>query len=251
MSIPIALQLYSVRDDAAKDLLGVIDAVGKMGYDGVEFAGYHGHSAEAVKAALDAAGLKVAGTHLNLSFFTDEKFDETIAFHTTIGCKNLVIPWIPKEKRDTDATTTATAAELTILAGRLRELGFRTGFHVHGDDMLPLDSGKTAWQILGENTPDDFIMQYDTANGMSAGADPIEPILAFPGRGITEHLKEWSGEHGAAVIGEGNVPWTRVFEACETVAGTEWYIVEHESYEGMTPMESVQRCLENLRKMGK
>ena len=171
--------------------------------------------------------------------------------HTTIGCKNLVIPWIPKEKRDTDATTTATAAELTILAGRLRELGFRTGFHVHGDDMLPLDSGKTAWQILGENTPDDFIMQYDTANGMSAGADPIEPILAFPGRGITEHLKEWSGEHGAAVIGEGNVPWARVFEACESVAGTEWYIVEHESYEGMTPMESVQRCLDNLRKMGK
>ena len=93
--------------------------------------------------------------------------------------------------------------------------------------------------------------QYDTANGMAGGADPVQPILDWPGRGITTHLKEWSGEHGAKVIGEGMVPWDKVFDACERVAGTQWYIVEHESYEGMSPMQVVEACLKNLRGMGK
>jgi sugar phosphate isomerase/epimerase len=86
---------------------------------------------------------------------------------------------------------------------------------------------------------------------MSAGADPVQPILEFPGRGLSTHLKEWSGEHGAKVIGEGMIPWTDVFHACETVAGTEWYIVEHESYEGMSPLEAIRLCLVNIREMGR
>ena len=94
-------------------------------------------------------------------------------------------------------------------------------------------------------------MQYDTANGMSAGADPVQPILDWPGRGLSVHLKEWSGEHGAKVIGEGTVPFENVFQACESVGGTHWYVVEHEQYEGMSPLESVDLCLKNLRKMGK
>ena len=117
--------------------------------------------------------------------------------------------------------------------------------------MAPLSNGKSAWDMLGEFTTGDFIMQYDTANGMAGGADPVQPILDWPGRGITVHLKEWSGEHGAKVIGEGLIPWTKVFEACETVAGTQWYIVEHESYEGTTPLQAVEACLRNLRAMGK
>jgi hypothetical protein len=42
----IGLQLYSVRDECAKDLPAVLKAVAQMGYAGVEFAGYHGKSAE-------------------------------------------------------------------------------------------------------------------------------------------------------------------------------------------------------------
>ena len=61
--IPIALQLYSVRQDCAKDLPGTLAAVAKMGYDGVEFAGYHGRSAAELRKCAMTLGLKVAGTH--------------------------------------------------------------------------------------------------------------------------------------------------------------------------------------------
>jgi len=62
--IPIALQLYSVRKEAAKDLEGVIAAVAKMGYKGVEFAGYHNRDAKTLRKLLDDNGLKLLWVRL-------------------------------------------------------------------------------------------------------------------------------------------------------------------------------------------
>src|SRR5882724_10065274 len=99
MPIPIALQLYSVRDDCARDFFGTIAAVAKMGYGGVEFAGYHGKSAEDVRKCLDDNGLKVAGTHAAFDTLQDERIDETIRYHQVLGCENLVVPWLPEATR--------------------------------------------------------------------------------------------------------------------------------------------------------
>jgi sugar phosphate isomerase/epimerase len=251
MAIPIALQLYSVRDDCAQDFFGTIAKVATMGYAGVEFAGYHGASAADLRKCLDDNGLKCAGTHAGYATLQDDQLGATIEYHRVLGCENLVVPWLPEETRNTPDAVKATADGLNAISEKLKPHGMRTGFHVHSGDMKPLSNGRSAWDLLGEYTTKDFVMQYDTANGMAGGADPVQPILDWPGRGITTHLKEWSGEHGAKVIGEGMIPWAKVFEACESVAGTQWYIVEHESYEGMTPMDAVDACLKNLRGMGK
>jgi sugar phosphate isomerase/epimerase len=113
--------------------------------------------------------------------------------------------------------------------------------------MQKLPSGKTAWDVLAEHTSSDFILQYDTANGMAGGADPIQPILDWPGRSISVHLKAEDGSY----VGEGKIDWAKVFEACETVGKTEWYVVEHEDESGLAPLDAVKRCLDNLRKLGK
>jgi sugar phosphate isomerase/epimerase len=251
MSIPIALQLYSVRDDSAKDFFGTIAKVAGFGYAGVEFAGYHGASAVDLRKVLADNGLHCAGNHTPYNHLLEDQIESTIDFHLTLGCQNLVVPWLPEETRSTPDACKETAEKLNAISARLKPHGLRTGFHCHEGDMRPLSGGKSAWDLLAEYTTSDFIMQYDTANGSAGGADPVQPILDWPGRGITVHLKEWSGEHGAKVIGEGQIPWAKVFEACETVGGTEWYIVEHESYEGMTPLEAVEKCLQNLRALGK
>ena len=251
MSIPIALQLYSVRDDCARDFFGTIAAVAKMGYVGVEFAGYHGATAAELKKVLDDHGLLVAGTHAGFNTLQNETIDATIEYHLILGCKNLIVPWLPHETRATAEACKETAGKLNAISEKLKPHGLRTGFHCHDADMKPIDGTKSAWDLLAEYTTADFVLQYDTANGMAGGADPVQPILDWPGRGLSTHLKEWSGEHGAKVIGEGLIPWVIVFEACETVGGTEWYVVEHESYEGMTPLEAVDSCLKNLRAMGK
>jgi len=251
MPIPIAVQLYSVRDDCAQDLAKTLAQVARMGYEGVEFAGYHGHSAAAVRKCLDDHGLRCAGAHTPFDALQDDKIEETIEFHRIVGCDNLVVPWLPPETRATLDACKQTADKLNAISAKLTPHGMRTGFHAHAGDMAPIDGSKSAWDLLGEFTVAGFIMQYDTANGMAGGADPVQPILDWPKRGRTVHLKEWSGENGAKIIGEGMVPWVDVFDACETVAGTEWYIVEHEKYDNMTPLEAVEVCLHNLRAMGK
>lgn len=251
MSIPIALELYSVRNDCAQDLLGVLERVAKMGYQGVEFAGFHGKEAAEIKRVLDGTGLKVAGSHTGIGLLEPDKLDDTLAFLGAIGCPYVIVPGIPEDMRNTPEACLATSEKFTDLTETLWSKGFRAGYHCHHGDVVPLSNGETAWYMIAEHTPDEFIMQYDTANGISGGMDPVKPILDFPGRGETVHLKEWAGAHGAALIGDGDVPWQRVFDACEGGAGTKWYIVEHEDETLMPPMEAVEKCLQNLRQMGK
>jgi sugar phosphate isomerase/epimerase len=246
MSLPISLQLYSLRDDSPVDFPGVIAKVAAMGYDAVEFAGYHGHSASDLRAILDQHGLVCSGTHTGWNLLDDEHFGETIATHATLGTKNIIIPWLPLELHSTADATLELSEKLTELTHKVEAEGFRLGFHAHDADMKPLDDGRSTWYILAENTPSSFILQFDTANAMHGGSDPVQPLLDWPGRGVTVHLKEYPFD--GSEIGEGKVPFAEVLKALP-VAGTEWVVVEQEQYGARTPLESVEVSLNNLKKL--
>jgi sugar phosphate isomerase/epimerase len=245
--IPIAVQLYSVRDEAARDFLGTLEKVAEMGYAGVEFAGYHGHTPEALRAKLDSLGLVTEGTHTGIDQLSDENIDATIALHQTLGTSFVIIPWLPEEMRNTPEACVETGAKLTAIVEKLAPHGLRLGFHAHDGDMKPLAGGESAWYRLAHATPESFIMQYDTANGTHGGADPVQPILDLPGRSVSVHLKEFGG----VGVGTGQVPWKAVFEACESVGGTQWYVVEEEAEAGEKALDGIRISIENLRAMGK
>src|SRR5690349_16002680 len=76
--IPLAVQLYSVRKDCEKDLPGTLNAVGKIGYKAVEFAGYYGRDAKTLRKLLDDAGLKCCGTHIQLDTLLGDKLAKTV-----------------------------------------------------------------------------------------------------------------------------------------------------------------------------
>jgi sugar phosphate isomerase/epimerase len=100
------------------------------------------------------------------------------------------------------------------------------------------------------NTRPEVVMQIDLGNAIMGGGDPIACLRRYPGRATTVHLKEYSASNEKALICDGDVDWPEVFKLCETSGGTQWYIVEYES-DAYPPLESVARCRENLRKMGK
>lgn len=247
--IPIGVQLYSVRDDAAKDLAGVLAAIKKMGYDAVEFAGYYGHSASDIRKMLGDNGLKCCGAHLHLDVLQGDELKKTVEFHKTIGNKYLVVSWLPKEKRNSRAALAETARQFNEVAEKLAPHGMRTGYHNHHEEFQPLD-GSTAWDLFFGQTKPEVIMQLDTANALHGNADPVPFLSRYPGRATTVHLKEFSKTNDKALLGEGDVKWQEIFNLCETVGGTEWYIVEQESY-ASAPLDCIARCLKNLRKMGK
>jgi sugar phosphate isomerase/epimerase len=243
--IPVGVQLYSVRELAAKDLPAVLEAVGRMGYKGVEFAGYYGWEAKPreLRKLLDANGLKCCGTHTGLETVTGDALKATADLHRVLGNSFLIVPgvqaegaqgWLDMAKRFND------------IAARAKELGLRVGYHAHAGDFKIFD-GKTTWEIFFDNTVPDVIMQIDTGNCLQGGGDPVALLKKYPGRSASVHLKEFGGPENA-VIGQGVVAWDEVFRTCETTGGTAWYVVEHET--GPDPMGAIRGCLEGLRKMG-
>ena len=247
--IPIALQLYSVRDDCAGDLSLTLQAVAQMGYEGVEFAGYYDRTAEELRGMCDDLGLKVAGTHTGLNTLLGDELAKTVAFNKGLGNPYLIVPGLPGEYQGSQQAWLDTAKLFNEIAGRIADQGMFTGYHNHTGEFTPMD-GKIPWDIFGSNTRDDVVMQIDIGHALRAGADPVSFIERYPGRSKLVHLKEYSATNDKANVGEGEISWDAVFHACETVGGTEWYIVEQESY-AYPPIECAERCIENLRKMGK
>jgi len=244
--IPVGVQLYSVREAAAKDLPAVLEAIGKMGYKGVEFAGYYGWDSKPkeLRKLLDGNGLKCCGTHTDLETVTGDNLKATAELHTVLGNSFLIVPSL--EAKDAQDWLNL-AKQFNEIAAKAKTLGMRVGYHAHAGDFRKLGD-TTSWEIFFDNTNPDVIMQNDMGNCMSGGGDPVAILKKYPGRSASVHLKEYGGPE-AAVIGQGVIPWPEVFQVCETTGGTAWYVVEHEV--GDDPMGNIKGCLEGLRKMGR
>ena len=96
--IPLAVQLYSLRDDSAKDFPGVLKAVADLGYEAVEFAGYHGHSATELRGLMDDLGLKCAGIHTGLPTVQGDELKRTAEFNAILGNPYLIVSWVSPEQ---------------------------------------------------------------------------------------------------------------------------------------------------------
>jgi sugar phosphate isomerase/epimerase len=248
--IPVALQLYSVREDCARDLPGTLKAVANMGYDGVEFAGYHGRSAEELRKLVDDLGLQVAGTHIGIDTLLGDELEKTVEFNRALGNRFLVVPALPEERRNSKAAWLETAGLMNEIAGKVEVEGMLVGYHNHAIEFQPVN-GDLPWDVFFGATVPDVVMQLDTGNAMHGGVSSdgiLEILKRYPGRAVTVHLKEFSSTDEKALIGEGDTRWKDFFSLCETVGGTEWYIVEQESY-AYSPLECVKLCVDNLREM--
>ena len=245
-NIPLALQLYSVREDAAKDLAGVIEAVAKMGYDGVEFAGWHGFTATQTRKMLDDNGLKCCGCHTGIQTLLGDELEKTIAFNQEIGNKFLIVPGLGAEYNSSKANWLKTAGIMNEISAKLEPLGMYTGYHNHHTEFQLLD-GEMPWDTFFGNTDKRVVMQFDVGNAAHGGSDAAPFLKAYPGRALTVHVKEYPYE---CIVGEGDVNWPEIFELCETIGATQWYIVEQEGSR-FSAMESAEISIKNLRGMGK
>ena len=247
--IPIGVQLYSVREDCARDLPGTLAAVAEMGYDGVEFAGYYGYSAEDLRRMLDANGLQCCGTHTGLNTLLGDALKTTVEFNQVLGNRYLVVPSLPLERRSSNSAWRETGALFSEIAEKLKPYDMRTGYHNHMVEFEAVE-GETGFDTFFSSTHPDVIMQLDIGNALHGGANPLDYLRRHPQRLDTIHLKEYAAKKPNVLLGEGDVDWTQVFEVCENLGSTEWYIIEQETYP-VPPMESIRRCRQALKKMGR
>lgn len=254
--VPIGLELYSVREELAKDLMGTVRAVAGMGYEVVEFySPYYQWTTEyakEVRKLLDELKIKCLSTHNGANALSPEGLSKAIELNQIIGSKTIVMA---SAGRVTGLDGWKTVAEtLTRASEKLRPLGMRAGFHNHKSEFLPID-GKTPMSVLAENTPKDVTLQLDVGTCVDAGVDPVAWINANPGRIRSLHCKDWTAGTGTApdkgyrvLFGEGDAPWQKTFEAAERRGGVEFYLLEQEGSR-FPPLETAERCLAAFRKV--
>ncbi len=246
--IRVGVQLYSVRKRCEEDLVGTLKAIKGMGYEGVEFAGYYGKSAQELKQMLGDLGLVACGTHTGLDSIKPENIAKTIAFNQEIGNKYLIVPgmnakdgqgWIDFAKLFSAAAVTAQAA------------GMYVGYHNHQHEFKDKFEGKSKWELFYDNAAPQVCMQLDVGHVVSAGEDPVQWLKRYPGRSRTLHAKEiypGPGILGQVPEGKQGVKWDDVFAVAEADV-TEWYIVESEA--DPKSLDNIRGCFEFLKAKGR
>jgi sugar phosphate isomerase/epimerase len=254
--LPVGIELYSVRDEMAKDTLATVRAIAKMGYEVVEFYGpYYAWTpefAKDVRKVLDDTGIRCNSTHNDAKNLRPEGIQKAIDLNKTIGSKYVVVASAGRVE-GIDGWK-ALGESLTKAMETLRPVGLSSGYHNHQAEFRPVD-GKRPIAVLAANTPSDFMMQFDVGTCVEVGDDPVEWINSNPGRIKSLHLKDYGKpvegdkERGYRVLfGEGDTPWQKIFAAAESKGGAEYYLIEQEGSR-YPSLETAERCLANYKKM--
>lgn len=250
--IPVGLELYSVRDELGKDLMGTVRAVAKMGYEIVEFySPYYDWTpdyAREVRRLLDDLGIRCLSTHNGAKVFSPEGLGKAIELNQILGSKFIVMA-SAGTVRGLDGWKVVGDA-LSRASEKLMPLGMQAGFHNHKLEFVPLD-GQRPMEVIAAHTPKEVMLQLDVGTCVDAGSDPIAWIKAHPGRINSLHCKDWAAGEGKGyrvLFGEGDSPWKGIFEAAESVGGVEFYLIEQEGSR-YPAMETAERCLATWKKL--
>ncbi len=248
-AIPIGLQLFAVRGAFAKSVPDTLKSISQIGYKGVEFWGYKGtptvyqqYTAAQLRKMLDDLGLKCCGIHLALEALSGDNLKQTIENNLVLGNIYLNLA-AAKEKMGSEKSVAELAAILNKAAEQCRPQNMQVGYHAHPFDFVQLN-GKYAWEILFSQLRPEVNMQLDTGNTLAGKGDPLAMLKKFPGRTKTFHIREYEDKTFDSDY------FKQMFQLCETVEKTKWYIVEMGDPKGDN-FDVPRDALAKLHKLGK
>lgn len=236
------IQMYSVRDLTKVNLDEALRQVSELGYKFVEFAGFFDHSAEEVKAMLDKYGLCVSGTHTGINEVA-EHFEETVAYHKTIGNKNIIVPGADlsnQEKLDAFIKT------VNEFQPKLAAEGISLGYHNHSHEFRPNVDGSMIHDQLVYRT--NLNIEIDTYWAYVGMGHPIELMERLKDRIHVIHIKDGSADGHGTPLGLGTAPVAEVYNKAIEMGVP--MVVESETCQpdGMT---EAKICIEYLKSLEK
>jgi sugar phosphate isomerase/epimerase len=249
-SVPVGLELYSVRNALKDDPMGTVRTVARMGYQVVEFYAPYFDWTESqtrdMKTLMDDLGIRCHSTHNSSSYFTADNLKQARDRNLILGAEYVVMS-SSEPKQGLDGWKEV-ADTLNSAASQLEPAGLKTGYHNHELEFTPVE-GKRPIEILAKNTKSSVALQLDVGTCLKAGSDPVAWIRANPGRIKSIHCKDWApgADKGYSVLfGEGAADWKGIFAAAESVGGVEYYLIEQEGSR-FPEFDTARKCLETFR----
>jgi sugar phosphate isomerase/epimerase len=266
----VGIQLYSIRDDMKKDPLGSLKQIASMGYKHVEHANYvnrkfYGYAPKEFKKILDDLGLKMPSGHTVMApkhwdaptkSLTDE-WKYTVEDAAILGQQFVISPSMQESARK-NYDDLLRFMEVFNKSGELcQKSGMKFGYHNHDFEFSEKLNGKTLYDIILQNTDPKLVMQQlDIGNMVGGGARAMEILKKYPGRFESMHVKDEikssteNTGYESTVLGKGLVKPKEIIDWGRKSGGTVHFIIEQESYQGKTPLESVKENLGIMKKWG-
>ena len=242
----VGLMLYTVRDECARDLEGVLRSVAEIGYDGVELFDLHGHDASQVRHWLDGFGLVAAGRHAGLNAL-ETQLPALAEELRTLGTNRIALSWIDPPETSDDAR--AIVARIADIARRAGDRGLRFGFHNHWGELAELDDADTLLDKLRALPAELLWLELDLGWVWEAGTDPVAELVRTAGRCPLVHVKDFRarGSRIDCPVGDGEVGYEQVLPVAVR-SGAEWLVVEQDNPDAPA-LAAVERSFAAVQRM--
>ncbi len=243
----ISLQLYTVREQTARDMPGTLRQLAGMGYAAVEFAGFGGLPAPDLRAILDEIGLRASGAHVPLDAWDSDPAAVVADMHA-IGSAHAVVPIAPPDRRPDEAAVSRLAEDFNRWGELCRSEGITFSYHNHDFEFARLGD-TTMWDVLVRETDPALVhFELDLYWVKYGGADPETVLRDVGDRVSLVHLKDMAPDETLSdlPVGEGTMPWPDLLGAADAV-GVEWYVAEQDN--PGDAMEDVETSLKAMHEL--
>jgi sugar phosphate isomerase/epimerase len=250
-TLPVAIQVYSVRDEASSNFEQTMLELKKLGYDGVELAGLYGHTPEEIRDILIKTGLTPISAHVPYLEF-EKDLRGTITSYITIGCRYLVIPYLTEDYRYGTEKFKEVMKFIPVIAQACEQAGVMLLYHNHAFEFEKTEAGEYVLDYMYRMIPENELkMELDTCWANVAGVSPVQYLRKYSGRSPVVHLKDYNDsepfEFKAVGYGVQDMPSI----LAEAVAvGCGWVIVEQDLHRENTAMEDAYLSRQYLKSLG-
>ncbi len=240
------VQLYSFRDEMAKDALGTLKQIAAIGIKEIESARsnkghYYGLSPQDMKKACEDLGMSLQSGHVAL----DDNFQQTMEEAVTSGQPYLICSSMPSRGQTVD--NYKKVAEAFNKAGEdCKKLGLKFGYHNHEYE-FESDNGEVLYDVLMDHTNPELVhMELDLGWVIVAGKNPLDYFKKYPGRFPLWHLKDMDmTKKESTEFGKGALDIKTMMQNQEA-SGVKHIFIEQEEY-ASTPLESMKHNMEFLK----
>jgi len=184
-SIQMASPLYILREECAQDLPAVLKKLADIGFDGIEFLGFFGHTAYDVRKMLGDHGLKALGNHVPYSDLLKDA-EAILDFHHNVGCSYLTVADLPMDHFDQIAFT------LDAIAEKASVRGIRLLYHNHDQELIEkTNNQENLAYIMNHTNVKTLALEPDLGWIEIGGGDPAWYLEHYADRCPVIHLKDY------------------------------------------------------------